>query len=302
MSSATSEATAPAVRTVQARRRSGSMWRDVFNRFKRNKLAIVGLALVIGICILGFGAPIIAPEGFNEQDLENILAMPSWEHPLGTDYLGRDMLDRIAYGTRTSLVVAILTQGVALAIGLPLGAVAGWRGGTTDWFITRTIDIFSALPWYLIAIYLISVIQPGMRNIVIALGIASWVGPCRLIRGQFFSLRQQEFVLSATAIGASSSRIIWRHAMPNALTPIIISVAMGIPAAVFGEAGLSFLGLGISPPNPSLGQMVQEGLAYFMVFWHMVLFPAGMIALIVLGFTLMGDGLRDAMDPRQTVR
>jgi ABC-type dipeptide/oligopeptide/nickel transport system permease subunit len=278
------------------------MWGDVLNRFKRNKLAIVGLALVIVVCILGFGAPIIAPDGYNEQYLDNILAMPSWEHPLGTDYLGRDMLARVAYGTRTSLIVALLTQLVALAIGLPLGAIAGWRGGTTDWLVTRSVDIFSALPWYLIAIYLISVIQPGMRNIVIALGIASWVRPCRLVRGQFFSLRQQDFVLSATAMGASSARIIRRHVMPNSLTPIIISVAMGIPGAVFGEAGLSFLGLGINPPNPSLGQMVQEGLAYFMVFWHMVLFPAGMIALIVLGFTLMGDGLRDALDPRQTIR
>jgi ABC-type dipeptide/oligopeptide/nickel transport system permease subunit len=278
------------------------MWGDVLSRFKRNKLAIVGLALVIIVSILGFGAPIIAPDGYNEQYLDNILAMPSWEHPLGTDYLGRDMLARVAYGTRTSLIVAILTQMVALAIGLPLGAIAGWRGGATDWIVTRSVDIFSALPWYLIAIYLISVIQPGMRNIIIALGIASWVRPCRLVRGQFFSLRQQDFVLSATAMGASSARIIRRHVMPNSLTPIIISVAMGIPGAVFGEAGLSFLGLGINPPNPSLGQMVQEGLAYFMVFWHMVLFPAGMIAIIVLGFTLMGDGLRDALDPRQTIR
>jgi oligopeptide transport system permease protein len=212
------------------------------------------------------------------------------------------MLARVAYGSRTSLIVGLLTQMVALTIGVPVGAFAGWRGGLADWLVTRSIDIFSALPWYLIAIYLISVIEPGMRNIIIALGIASWVGPCRLVRGQFLTLRQREFVLSATAIGASSFRIIGRHVLPNAMTPIIISVAMGIPAAVFGEAGLSFLGLGISPPNPSLGQMVQEGMSYFMVYWHMVLFPAGMIAIIVLGFTLMGDGLRDALDPRQTIR
>jgi ABC-type dipeptide/oligopeptide/nickel transport system permease subunit len=283
-------------------KRHRSLWGDVVTRFRQNKLAVVGLGLVIFICILGFGAPVIAPDGHNEQDLDQILQFPSWEHPLGTDYLGRDMVARIAYATRTSLIVALLTQLVALVIGVPLGALAGWRGGTADWLVSRVVDVFSALPWYLIAIYLISVIQPGMRNIIIALGIASWVGPCRLLRAQFLTLRQREFVLSARVIGAGSFRLVRVHMLPNALTPIIISVAIGIPAAVFGEAGLSFLGLGIAPPSPSLGQMVQEGLGYFLVFWFMVLVPAALIALIVLGFTMMGDGLRDALDPRQQIR
>jgi len=302
VSPATSAKITSSTRFAWAPRRQRSVWGDVVNRFKRNRLAILGLVLVVAISFLGFGASVIAPAGYNEQYLDQILQLPSREHPLGTDYLGRDMLARVAYGTRTSLIVALLTQVVALSIGVPLGAFSGWRGGLADWLVTRAIDIFSALPWYLIAIYLISVIQPGMRNIIIALGVASWVGACRLVRGQFLTLRQREFILSARAIGASSFHIIRRHMLPNTLTPIIISVAMGIPVAVFGEAGLSFLGLGISPPNPSLGQMVQEGMTYFLVYWHMVLFPAGMIALIVLGFTLMGDGLRDALDPRQTIR
>jgi ABC-type dipeptide/oligopeptide/nickel transport system permease subunit len=240
--------------------------------------------------------------GYNEQLLNEAFRFPSQTHPLGTDYLGRDMLARIAYGTRTSLIVAVLTQVIALLIGVPLGATAGLRGGKTDWVVTRVIDIFSALPWYLIAIYLIAVIQPGMRNIIIALGLSSWVTPCRLVRGQFLSLRERDFVLAAVALGAKPGHIMRRHLLPNALTPIIISVALGIPAAVFGEAGLSFLGLGISPPSPSLGQMVQDGLAHFMLYWHMVLFPALMIAVIVLGFTLMGDGLRDALDPQMQGR
>jgi len=147
-----------------------------------------------------------------------------------------------------------------------------------------------------------SVLQPGMRNIIIALAIAGWVTSCRLVRAQFMALRQREFVLASQALGASPLFIMRKHLLPNSLTPIIVSVALGIPGAVFGEAGLSFLGLGINPPQPSLGQMVQDGLQYFLVFWHTALLPAGTIALIVIGFTMMGDGLRDALDPQQTIR
>ena len=277
-------------------------WEDVFRRFIRNRLAIVGLAIAVFVTVLGAGASLWAPEGFNDQDLTMILKRPSAQSIFGTDYLGRSMLTRIMYGARTSLIVAVSTEALALLIGVPLGALAGWRGGAIDWVISRIVDIFSSLPWYLIAIYLMSVLQPGMRNIIIALAVAGWVTPCRLIRAQFMSLRQREFVLASQAIGASPFHIMRRHLLPNSLTPIVIAVALGIPGAVFGEAGLSFLGLGIGPPQPSLGQMVQDGLDYFLVFWHMVLIPAGMIALIVIGFTMMGDGLRDALDPQQTIR
>ena len=279
-----------------------TLWGDAWRRFVRNRLAIVGLVLVISILVLGLGAPLISPGGYNEQVLTEAFRFPSAAHPFGTDYLGRDMLARIAYGTRTSLIVALLVQLLALLIGVPLGAVAGLQGGKTDWLITRIIDIFSALPWYLIAIYLISVIQPGMRNIIIALALSSWVVPCRLVRAQFLALRERDFVIAAVAVGAGREHIMRRHLLPNTLTPVVISVALGIPAAVFGEAGLSFLGLGISPPVPSLGQMVQEGLAHIMFYGYMVLLPAAMIAVIVLGFTLVGDGLRDALDPQMQGR
>ncbi len=283
-------------------RRTRGFWGDVTRRFARNRLALVGLVVVLFVVSLGAGASLWAPEGYNAQDLTLILKRPGREHLLGTDYLGREMLTRIIYGARTSLIVAACTELVSLLIGVPLGALAGWRGGVVDWLVTRLIDIFSALPWYLIAIYLMSVLQPGMRNIIIALGVAGWVTSCRLVRAQFLALRQREYVLASQAVGASPLFIIRRHLLPNSLTPIIISVALGIPAAVFGEAGLSFLGLGINPPQPSLGQMVQDGLQYFLVFWHMVVFPAAIIALIVIGFTMMGDGLRDALDPQQTFR
>jgi ABC-type dipeptide/oligopeptide/nickel transport system permease subunit len=283
-------------RSIEGRTRT--LWGDVLRRFVRNRLAVVGFILVLAILILIVAASILSPNGYNEQVLTEAFRLPSSDHLLGTDYLGRDMLVRIAYGTRTSLLVAVATQVIAVGVGVPLGAVAGLRGGKIDWMITRLIDFFSALPWYLIAIYLLAVIQPGMRNVIIALGIVSWVIPCRLVRAQFLTLRGRDFVVAARSMGADSSHIIWRHLLPNALTPIIISVALGIPAAVFGEAGLSFLGLGISPPTPSLGQMVQEGLAHMLFYWHMALFPGIMIAIIVLGFTLMGDGLRDALDPQ----
>jgi ABC-type dipeptide/oligopeptide/nickel transport system permease subunit len=279
-----------------------TLWGDAWRRFVRNRLAIIGLILVIGILILGLGAPLIAPAGYNDQVLAEAFHFPSAAHPLGTDYLGRDMLARIAYGTRTSLIVVLFVQLLSLVIGVPLGAVAGLRGGKIDWLITRIIDIFSALPWYLLAIYLISVIQPGLGNIIIALALSSWVMPCRLVRAQFLAMRERDFVTAAMALGAGQEHIVRRHLLPNALTPVVIAVALGIPAVIFGEAGLSFLGLGITPPEPSLGQMVQEGLAHIMFYGYMVLVPAAMIAVIVLGFTLMGDGLRDALDPQMLGR
>jgi ABC-type dipeptide/oligopeptide/nickel transport system permease subunit len=277
------------------------LYSDAARRFVRNKLALVGLVLVGILIFLALAAPFIAPTGYDVINPIDAWQFPSNRHWLGTDSLGRDFLSRIIYGARTSLLVGIFSQVIAVAIGMPLGALAGWKGGKVDFIITRLIDVFSALPWYLLAILIVSVIGNGLQNVLAALGITVWIVPCRLVRGQVLSLREKDFVLAARALGAKEGWILVHHILPNCLTPVIVAIALGIPNAIFGEAGLSFLGMGVAPPMPSWGQMVGESLQYIQYYWHLALVPALMIALTMLGFTFIGDGLRDAFDPTMKI-
>jgi ABC-type dipeptide/oligopeptide/nickel transport system permease subunit len=303
--------------------RRGLYW-DALYRFTRNKLAIVGSITVFLIFMLAIFADDAVIAVFLNRDPQPLLARtpydkiffgPSGAFPtfhvdgqfpfihigdywMGTDLNGRDLYSRVVFGTRTSLTVGILAQLVAFSIGIPLGAIAGWRGGKSDFLIMRMVDIMSALPTLLFAYLIMARLGAGFWNVMLAIGVTSWIVVCRLTRGQFLSLREKEYVVASRMIGAREWRIIRVHLIPNALGPIIVALTLGIPSAIFAEASLSFLGVGINPPMPSWGQMLgRDGIANINYFWHLALFPAIMIAITMLGFTLMGDGLRDALDP-----
>jgi oligopeptide transport system permease protein len=281
--------------------KSRSFLQDATRRFFRNRLAVIGFSIVAIFLIMAIFAPLFAPFPYDKAYFERARLFPFQhpEHPLGTDDLGRDYLSRLIFGARTSLLVALFVQAIALLIGVPLGALSGYFGGRIDFVITRIIDIMTAFPSLLFAILVSSVMSGGFSTVVVALSITSWIGIARLTRAQMLSLREQEYVNAARALGASQWRIITQHIMPNAVSPLIVAVTFGIPATIFAEAGLSFLGFGVNDPIASWGKMVGVSSAYVRVYWHMALFPTLAIALTMLGFSFMGDGLRDALDPKQ---
>jgi oligopeptide transport system permease protein len=293
--------------------RERGLYRDAVRRFFRNRLAIIGLFLVVVLTIMAVFADdwfIALPLGREPQPLvarttyEAIFfgpagAFPSTQYWMGTDLNGRDLFSRIVFGARVSLSIGILAQLIAFTIGIPLGAMAGWRGGRMDFTVMRIVDVMSAIPTLLFAYLIMARLGAGYWNVMLAIGITSWISVCRLTRAQFLSLREKEFVEASRMIGARTWRIIRFHLLPNSLAPIIVSLTLGIPTAIFAEASLSFLGVGINPPMPSWGQMIgRDGITNMTYYWHLAFFPALMIAITMLGFTLMGDGLRDALDPQ----
>ncbi|MCC6167612.1 MAG: ABC transporter permease [Caldilineaceae bacterium] len=313
MATAQLEVTQPP--TVRLQRRS--LLRDALRRFSRNKLSVAGLILVCVLLLMALFAddaliawllgrppqPLIAHFPYDEIFVGPTGAFPSRDFWMGADLNGRDLYSRIVFGARISLSIGLLSQLIALAIGVPLGALAGWRGGKTDFAIMRFVDVMSALPTLLLAFLIMARLGAGYWNVLLAIGITSWIEICRLTRAQFLALREKEFVEAARMVGLGTPRIMRLHLLPNALAPIIVSLTLGIPRAIFAEASLSFLGVGINPPTPSWGQMLgRDGVANMTFFWHLAFFPALMIALTMLGFTLMGDGLRDALDPKMVER
>jgi ABC-type dipeptide/oligopeptide/nickel transport system permease subunit len=271
-------------------------WAGAWRRFRRNVLAMYGLVFVILIVIVGIFAPLLAPYPYNKNDLDHSLESPSAAHPLGTDELGRDMLSRIMFGARPMLLVGILTQVAAVLIGVPMGILAGYAGGFFDWIVTRLIDFFSALPWYLVVLYLVMLLRPSLENLILAMAITSWVGPCRVVRGLTLSVREQDYVEAARALGIPRRRILANHILPQAAPLLLWSFAVGIPTSVFAEAGLSFLGMGVRPPEPSWGRMLGEAGQWWIYRPHMFVFPGLMIVLSVLAFQGLADGLRSAID------
>lgn len=274
-----------------------TMWSDAIRSFSKNKLAIIGLVIVVIFILMAIFADVIAPAPYYRSVLTETLDFPTARHWMGTDAIGRDLLSRIIYGARTSLIVGFSVQFIAFGIGLPLGAAAGLRGGWIDFFVVRLLEVMTAFPNFLFAIFLMSILGNGLGNVILAIGLTSWIGVCRLTRGQFLALREREFVISARSYGAGDKRIVLRHLLPHALPSLLIMLALGIPAAIFAEAGLSFLGVGINDPIPSWGKMVSESLGYLRVYWYMGVFPTFTIALAMFGFNFLGDGLRDALDP-----
>ncbi len=274
-----------------------TLWRDAMHSFFKNRLATGGLIVILIFIFMAIFADFIAPEPYYRLVLTDNQQFPSIRHLMGTDAVGRDLLSRIIYGARTSLTVGFAVQGIAFLIGLPLGALAGLRGGWIDFAVTRLLEIMTAFPSFLFAIFLMSILGSGLGNVILAIGITSWIDVCRLTRGQLLSLREREFVVAARSYGATDWRVIIRHLLPHALPPLIIMLALGIPNAIFAEAGLSFLGVGINDPIPSWGKMVADSIGYIRVYWYMGFFPTLTIALAMLSFNFVGDGLRDALDP-----
>jgi ABC-type dipeptide/oligopeptide/nickel transport system permease subunit len=278
--------------------RRASLWGDAWRRLTRNRLAIVGGVIVLLAVGLAIFADVLAPRDYAAIDYAAVRQAPTAQYPLGTDLLGRDMLSRMIYGARVSILVGLVSQLIVLAIGVPIGALAGYNGGKLDLVLMRFVDIMYAFPNLLFVILVMSYLGKGLINIFIALGLTTWVTIARLTRAEFLSLRERDFILAARAIGAGPARIILHHLLPNALSPLIVAVTFGIPAAIFTEAALSFIGVGINPPMPSWGNMVGEHQQYLRSYWYLAVYPAGAIGLLMLGFIFLGDGLRDALDPR----
>ena len=277
---------------------TSNLWRDAWRRLLRNKLAVVGGVTVILLCLVAIFADFIAPYSYTKANFGKIYEFPSREFPLGTDQLGRDVLSRMIFGARVSMLVGVGAQVIIVMIGVPIGLVAGYLGGRVDLLLTRFIDVMYAFPRLLFVILIMSMLGAGLLNIFIAIGLTGWVGIARQTRAQVLSIKEKEFVEGARALGAGFFRTVTKHVLPSALTPIVVSVTFGIPEAIFTEAALSFIGVGINPPTPSWGQMVGENQQYLRSYWHLCVFPSIAIAITMLSFTLFGDGVRDALDPK----
>jgi oligopeptide transport system permease protein len=278
------------------------LWQDAWQRFRRNPIAVAGLVFVTLLVIDALIAPLLVHFGLIPdplaQDVANSYANFSPKHWLGTDYLGRDLLSRVMFGARISLTIGLVVQGIYLVIGGTIGLISGYAGGRIDNLMMRFVDVWYAFPDLLFLLVVVSIFKPSLIVIFGAIGIIGWVDLARLIRGQVLSLKEKEFIEGARAAGSGPTKIILRHLLPNTLGPIIVSLTFGIPRAIFLEATLSYLGVGIPPPTPSWGIMIQDGYQAIFAYPHQVLVPALALALTMLSFSFIGDGLRDAIDPR----
>ena len=282
--------------TKQIKRRS--VMREAMERLVRNKTAMAGLFILIVIAILCALAGAICPEGYDEQNYAIAFTLPCKEYPFGTDNLGRSMLARILYGGRVSLSIGLISTGISATLGLILGALAGFYGNKVDNIIMRLLDVLQAMPGIVLAIATSAALGPGLTNSVIALSISSIPGYARMTRASILNVRKMEYLEAATSINCSNARIIWKHVLPNALSPLIVQATMGIAGAIMGAAMLSFIGLGVQPPTPEWGAMLSAGRNYIRNYPHMVIFPGITIMLAVLSLNMVGDGLRDALDPK----
>lgn len=272
-----------------------------WKRLKRNKAALVGGLIICLFLLIALLAPVIYPENPSKPDLMHSLERPSLEHPLGTDQLGRSILGRIIYGSRPSLLIAIGVSFFGLIIGVPIGLISGYSGGRVDFVIQRLNDILLAFPGFLLALALVAVLGVGLKNTVISIGISMVPLYIRLVRGCALSVKENVFVEAAHSVGTPNRVILYRHILPNVMVPIIVQTSLGMGMAILYAAGLGFLGLGVQPPTPEWGTMLGSGRDYIYAAPHVATFPGIAIFLAVLGFNLMGDGLRDALDLRFTV-
>ena len=285
--------------TIQPVVKKRSQLSMVWARFKRNKLAMAGMALILLLILIAIFAGVIAPFDYAFQDLSVRLQGPNSTYWFGTDHLGRCMFSRIVYGSRVSLMIGLLSIGIATFIGGLLGAIAGYYGGHFDTAMMRFMDILLAIPGILLAIAIIAVLGPGLVNVMIAVGIGAIPVEARVIRASVMTVRDQEFVEAAKAVGTSDFRIIFKHILPNAMAQIIVQSTLGVAGAILAAAALSFIGLGIQPPAPEWGGMLAEGRLNMRDHWHVTIFPGLAIMVTILALNLLGDGLRDALDPKQ---
>ncbi|GAU78931.1 nickel transporter permease [Fusibacter sp. 3D3] len=282
----------------QKKNKKKSIWLDVWRRLRKNKMAVGGLVIIILLFLTAIFADWIAPYSYESQDLLNMFQTPSFEHWFGTDEFGRDIFSRIVYGSRISLEVGFIAVGISLIIGGSIGAIAGYYGGRLENLLMRCMDVLLAIPEILLAIAIVAALGPSIANLMIAVGISSIPGYARLVRASVMSIREQEFIEAARAAGSSDFRIIVKHILPNCMAPIIVQATIGVAIAILTAAGLSFIGLGIQPPTPEWGSMLSGGRSYIRDYPHMTLFPGIAMMVTILALNLLGDGLRDALDPK----
>ncbi|MFZ5633884.1 MAG: ABC transporter permease [Bacillota bacterium] len=275
-----------------------SYWGDVWKRLKRNRMAILGLAVIALLVFFALVGPYMSGYTYDQQDLSMTNQPPGAKFWFGSDYLGRDIFTRIWYGARISLIIGFVTSVICLVIGVLYGGISGYAGGRVDDVMMRVVEVLNSIPFLLYVILLMVLMEPGLKAIFIALGAVYWLTMARIVRGQVLALKEQEFILSARVLGAGSWRVLVRHLIPNTMGPIIVTMTLMIPEAIFTEAWLSFLGLGVSVPMASWGVLASEGMEGLRNYPWQLFFPAFFISLTMLAFNFLGDGLRDALDPR----
>ena len=271
---------------------------ETWRQLKKNKAAVVSLFIIIAVALVAIFAPFLAPYPYDDQNTKRALEPPSKDHLLGTDRLGRDILSRLIYGTRQSLQMGVVATVIAAVVGVIIGAVAGYYGGWVDNLLMRLLDIYQSIPMFLLCVTFAAVLGPSLRNAVIAIGISMVPGFARLMRASILTVREMEYVEAAKSINASNARIIYKHIIPNAIAPTIVSLTMSIGGSVMAGAGLSFIGLGVQPPMAEWGAMISDARNYMRAHGTLALYPGICIMITVLAFNLLGDGLRDALDPR----
>ena len=274
------------------------MNKNLFSKALNNPLSMAGFIIIVAVFLLAMLAPLIAPYDPDDINVKSILIAPTWQHWMGTDGLGRDVLSRMLFGGRISLLVGLVAVGISTIIGIILGAIAGYYRGWIDTVIMRLVDVMLSIPSFFLILAVIAFLTPSIINVMIVIGLTSWMGVTRLVRAEFLSLRGREFVQASRVLGAKDARLIFTHLLPNSLTPIIVSSVLGVAGAVLLESGLSFLGLGVQAPQASWGNILTDGKDYIQFAWWLSLFPGLAILMTVLGYNLLGEGLRDALDPR----
>ncbi|MDA8087191.1 MAG: ABC transporter permease [Nitrospiraceae bacterium] len=272
----------------------GIVWR----RFRKNTLALGGSAVVLALILTASLAPLISPYTPTHIDIDHVLAPPSWRHPFGTDELGRDVLSRMIWGSRVSLSVGFIAMGIAVLIGIIVGSLAGFYGGKVDAVLMRFVDMMLAFPSFVLILAVIAIVEPSIFTIMAVIGVTGWMDVARLVRAEFLTLKQRDFVLASKSAGAGSLRLIFREILPNALTPFFVAATFGVAGAILTESSLSFLGIGVQPPNPSWGNILASGKDNIETAWWLSFYPGLAILITVLSYNLVGEGLRDALDPR----
>ena len=282
--------------------RPTTYWSDAIRRIRRNKLAVVGFWIIIALFVIAIFGPMVSPYSYEDQNLENTFQSPTLQHPFGTDQLGRDQMTRVMYGSRISLAVGIVCAALNFLIGVTYGGISAYFGGRVDDIMMRIVDILYGIPTLIIVILLTVLFKDKgvspLVNVFIAIGLTYWLPMARIVRGEILSLKEREFALAAKTIGAPNNRILFKHLIPNAMGPIIVTVTLEVPSAIFTEAFLSYIGLGVSAPVASWGVLASDGTEAIRSFPYLVLFPALAICLTMFAFNFLGDGLRDALDPR----
>ncbi|MGD9818020.1 MAG: ABC transporter permease [Desulfomonilaceae bacterium] len=271
---------------------------EFVTRLSKNRMAMAGLFIVLILFSTSLFANQLAPYPPSEIDTTRILAPPSWEHLMGTDILGRDVLSRVIFGSGVSLSVGFVAVGISTLIGVVLGALSGYYSGLADRIIMRFVDVMLCFPSFFLILAVIAFVGPSIWNIMVVIGVTSWMGVTRLVRAEFLSIRERDFVQAAIAQGASDLRIIFLHILPNSMAPILVAATLGVASAVLVESGLSFLGIGVQPPDPSWGNMLTEGKDNIEIAWWLSLFPGLAILITVMGYNMLGEGIRDSFDPR----